>query len=296
MVALRNAFAPAVNGMRRVITCHSATLSGRFPPNSLAAVEECVTAGVPRLEIDVRFMADDSMVIFHDDWLDRDATGCGSVAALRREEIAEVRYRSDEAHGLCFLEDVVDTVRGSRTLLQVDLKLMRPITPARVELLTRALAPLGDQLIVGSQAHWNLRPLAPLPLALDPWLQFHARRGADDPPLPANRGIHGLWDDSPYARNPRFTAEEYIEARLEDTSQLLPQAREWMVDVATTEHIAGLGVELGGWLEARGCELAVWTFREATPHRAAIANRMAALGATTFITDCPELLAQDLAG
>ena len=52
---------PIIAGRRRVFCCHSATLSTNFAPNSLAAVRECVDAGVPRLEIDVQFLADDGM-------------------------------------------------------------------------------------------------------------------------------------------------------------------------------------------------------------------------------------------
>ena len=211
-----------------MLCCHSATLSGHLPPNSLAAVGECVEARVPRLEVDVRFMADDSMLIFHDSTLDQAATGAGVIAALSRRDVRSVRYRRDENHGLCFLEDVVDLMRGSGTVLQVDLKLMRPISPGRAAALKTALAPLGDQVIVGSQAHWNLRQLAPVPVAFDPTLQWHynpARPvGAEGPRA---MGVHGLWDDAPLAAIRQASAEEYIESRIRDLRGLLPAGGAW---------------------------------------------------------------------
>ena len=118
-------------GRKRVICCHRATLSGRFPPNSLAAIAECVEARVPRLEIDVRFLRDDAMLIFHDSLLDHETTGAGRVDALDGEAARALRYRWDGEHGVCSLDEVADVMRGGDTLLQVDLKLMRPISRGR---------------------------------------------------------------------------------------------------------------------------------------------------------------------
>ncbi len=170
-------FAPVIYGSRRLFSCHRATLSGRHVPNSLQAVDECLTARVPRLEIDVRFLADDAMLVFHDGRLDHETTGMGKVDALDRAAAVGLRSRQDERVRLCFLEDVVDRMRGTTTVLQVDLKLMRPITQVRARALEAALQPVRSHVLVGSQAHWNLRPLRGLPLALDPTLQWHSERG-----------------------------------------------------------------------------------------------------------------------
>src|SRR6185312_10425329 len=123
--------------------CHSAPLSHRWPPNSLPAVVECVAAGVPRLEIDVRFLADDSMVIFHDAVVDTATTGNGRIDQLDWPAAATLRYREDTSVGLCRLEDVVNAVRGADAMLQVDLKLMRPLSAKRRDALVTALDPLG---------------------------------------------------------------------------------------------------------------------------------------------------------
>ncbi len=281
-------FAPVIYGSRRLFSCHSATLSGRHVPNSLQAVDECVTARVPRLEIDVRFLADDAMLVFHDGRLDHETTGTGKVDTLDRVAAAPLRYRQDERVRLCFLEEVVDRIRGSNTVLQVDLKLMRPITQARARALEAALQPVRSHVLVGSQAHWNLRHLRGLPLALDPTLEWHSEGGRHGNVVPRVLGLHGLWDDSPLAANPRVATGEYIESRVGDLRGILPAAVEWMVDIPTIEHIASLGVGLGELLGRYGVSLAGWTLRSGEPDMARLLGRLYRAGVRTVITDAPQ--------
>lgn len=287
--------APIVMGSRRVFCCHRAGYSRRFPPNSLAAVRECVEAGVPRLEIDVRFLADDGMLIFHDAHLDDETTGSGRVSELDSPAARALRFTSDPSLGPCFLEDVVAAMEGSSTLLQVDLKLMRPISERRLHLLAGAVAPLGARVLVGSQAHWNLRPIQDwgAPVAFDTTLQWHYDAGRTQAGLtPSRRGLHGLWDDAPIAHIPAFGARDYAEARIDDLVGLLPGAVEWMVDIATLRHLGALGVSLGAELAHRGIELAAWTMRDAGPEASTARLReLFALGATTIITDDAAVLA-----
>ena len=296
MEDLGSALAPVVKGKRRVICCHSGTLSGKFPPNSLAAVAECVGARVPRLEIDVRFMADDAMLIFHDAALDASTTSKGVVGALTREQVAGARYQSDEQHGLCFLEEVIDLLRGTQTLLQVDLKLMRPISSGRSEALLASLRPLGGQVIIGSQAHWNLRSLTGVPVAFDPTLQWHfdPERHFEEA-WPKQLGVHGLWDDSPLAGIRHASPGDYVDHRIQDLLNLSPEAVEWMVDFRTIQHIRSLGVNLAERLSRANCALAGWTIRERTPDRARLVRELCELGVETLITDAPLIVAGDLA-
>lgn len=286
---------PVVDAVRRVFCCHRATLSGRLPPNSLPAVAECIEAGVPRLEIDVRFLADDSMLVFHDAELAHETTGTGSVDRLSRPEAQRLRYRSDAAAGLCFLHEVVDLIRRGSTLLQVDLKLMRPISAGRFDALRGALEPIRERVLIGSQAHWNLRGLAAagIPVAIDPTLQWNYRPGRSGEGLiPGRLGVHGLWDDAPIAHIRHASAADYCAARVADIVGLLPEAREWMVDVATIQHLGRLGFPLGPALAERGVELAAWTMRdEGFPATSVLLREMFDLGATTVITDYAEKLA-----
>ncbi|GIW17220.1 MAG: hypothetical protein KatS3mg064_0377 [Tepidiforma sp.] len=287
---LREALAPAVLGRRRVFCCHSATLSGKHAPNSLAAVRECVEARVPRLEVDVRFTADDRMVCFHDGTLERHSTGAGSIAGLPALSLRAVTYRKT-GEPLAFLDEVVEAMAGSDTMLQVDLKLNRPISPTRVKALEAALRPLQGNVIVGSQSPWNLRKLTEVPVAFDPTLFLNYTPARRQAPYPRQRGIHGFWDDSPLARNPYTTPREYLEARIDELHGMVPAAREWMVDIGTVLRMAELGVLLGEELAQRGIELAAWTLKARDPLGATL-DRLWAAGVTTVITDVPRAAAE----
>lgn len=285
--------APLVAGRPRVFCCHRATLSGRYPPNSLPAVAECVQAGAPRVEIDVRFLADDGMVVLHDAELDEDTTGSGPVAALDSAAARGLRFRRDDSVGVATLSEVVDLLRGSETLLQVDLKLTRGISAVRARNLAEALAPVRSQVLVGSQAYWNLRPLsaAGYRVALDPTLQWHYFPGRRGDLYPARLGLHGLWDDAPLAHIPGVEPVPYLRARVEDLLGLLP-ASEWMVDYATIRYLRALGLNLGEVLQARGVDLAAWTVKdEGRDSTGQLLQDLFALAVTTVISDAPVQLA-----
>ncbi len=252
-------------------------------------------AHVPRLEVDVRFLSDDTMVVFHDSRLEAETTGSGRVEALDAARARDVRLLFDGTTRLCFLHEVVDLLKNGDTMLQVDLKLMRPISEARRRAICEALAPIADRLLVGSQAHWNLRELSRvrLPVALDPTLHMHYNpdRKAEGL-LPDRLGIHGLWDDAPIAHLAQASAGDYVAARIEDLVGLLPGAIEWMVDIRTIRHLANLGVALGSELASRGIALAAWTMRdEGLLVSTQLLRELFEIGATTIITDHAETIA-----
>lgn len=282
-----------------MLCCHRGALSGKRAPNSLAAIDECVRARAPRMEIDVRFLADDSMLVFHDSVLDEETTGRGRVDDLDRSAVRALHYRSDLSSPLCFLEDVVDLARRGGTLLQVDLKLTRPITRERLSALSGTLKPLGDGVITGSQAHWNLRPLAQRGhrVALDPTMQwrFAPERGTGR--RPGSMGVHGMWDDSPAAHNPRFGPRDYFECRIDDIQGLLPAAEEWMVDLRTIRHMSKLSFNLGAALAERKISLAAWTLHDlGREDTLLVLDDLFEAGVETVITDEPLAVAKYLAG
>ena len=290
--------APTIAGKRRVFCCHRATLSGRFIPNSIEAVRECVEARAPRLEIDLWFLRDDAMLIFHDDALDAETTGSGPVEALDRTSARTIRFKQNEGVSSGFLEDVVEAMRGSETILQVDLKQTAPLTPGRVEAMAAALAPIREQVIVGCQAEGNLLPFAErgFRIALDPTLHWHFHPNRPPGLTPATLGVHGLWDDAPVAHDDQLRAEAYIDARIRRLVALAPVS-EWMVDFWTLRHISGLGRDLGVELARHGIELAAWTLKDRGRQRTApLLHNLFGVGVTTIITDSPAQLASYVAG
>lgn len=280
---------PVVSGTRRVFCCHKARLSGIPVPNSLDAVAECAAANVPRLEIDVQFLADDSMLIYHDHMFERESTGTGRVSEFDRAGASAFRYRDERETPIAWLEDVVDLLRDCDSLLQIDLKLIAPFTPVRFESFLAAIQPLGERAIVGSQAHWNVRRLTGCgaTLALDPTWQFNAFGPEEDMFGPARMGDFGLFDDSPLARfRRRITPEQYVQERIRDVRALFPEATEWMVDIGTIRQLSALGQPLGPILAAQGIALAAWTMHDEGPEVSTpLLRELFEAGATTIITD-----------
>jgi glycerophosphoryl diester phosphodiesterase len=287
--------APVIGGRRRVFCCHRANLSRRFPANSLAAVRECVEAGVPRLEIDVRFLADGALLVYHDATLDAESTGTGPVADVTRAEAAALRYRAPGDHPIAFLEEIVAVMKGGSTRLQVDLKLPGEIAAAEVEALSTALAPLVPLVLIGSQADWNVRPFAGrgFALAFDPMLYFHYSTRMPNPEmLPAERGVHGFWDDAPIAQRADLDAHSYLRARMEELVAVVPGISELMVDIRTLLAMWALGFRAGEELHRLGVELCAWTAPDLGPDLTrALLRDLFAIGADTITTDHPETLA-----
>ena len=65
------------------------------PENSIAAIEDCIRLGITMTEIDVRRAADGTLVLMHDETIDRTTNGGGRVDELRLEEIREYRLLDD---------------------------------------------------------------------------------------------------------------------------------------------------------------------------------------------------------
>jgi len=281
--------APEVMGSRRVFCCHMANFDRRFPPNSLEAVRACATANVPRVEVDVQFLADGAMLVFHDAVFERLTTASGDVRRSEATHARTARLLASAETRLCFLEEVVEALMGCDTVLQVDLKAQGLLTPDQADSLSRVLAPLGARALLGTMGHWNLRLItgSGIRLAFDPTLHLrHAPpdRGAER--LPQHRGKFGLWDDSPAAHLLDGTFDQYLATRIDDLVAMAPGVAEWMVDIGTLLFCDEQGVAMGHRLSERGIALAAWTLNDEGEERSVdVLRRLFALGTTTIITD-----------
>ena len=64
--------------------------SAHAPENTIPAFETAVALGAREVELDVRFSADDEIVVFHDDALDRKTSSSGRVRHHRVEDLRRV--------------------------------------------------------------------------------------------------------------------------------------------------------------------------------------------------------------
>lgn len=276
-------FRVACRGRTAVLACHQGRLRETDPPNALESIAACAAAGALRVEVDVTFTADDVPVLSHDEAF----VVAGRKVPARAVSSAEV----PEAPRLA---EAVALLAGRGCVLQVDLKRRGPMTPGEAEALAEVLRPLGTHVIVGSQAHWNLRMLAAqgLTVAFDPALHF--RYVPPSAPkwwtagVPRRTGIWGFRDDAAYAGDRGWSFERYLAARLDDLLALVPGCVELMVDIGSILRVGELGVPLGEELAQRGVALAAWTVRHFRGQGTVdLVCRLLELGATTIITDVP---------
>lgn len=113
--------------------------------NTLTAVRNAIDAGFGYIELDVRTTADNKVVVFHDETLDRITTGAGTLADTTWEELAAVQIIGTKPRGELISEPLV---------LFEELLEMFPTTRFNVDLKDRAsAAPMVD--ILRRQNAWE---------------------------------------------------------------------------------------------------------------------------------------------
>jgi glycerophosphoryl diester phosphodiesterase len=253
-------------GRTRTIACHSSNIDGNQVPNSLAAVEACLSLGAPRIEVDLRILADGTLVSFHDADLSPLTDRAGRLENLDWEDVRFARLVSNPELVIPRFEEVIDRVKGSKTVLHVDLKPMSLLAETHLDAIAEALAPVHDHVFVGSQASWTLDGIASrgLRTAFDPFRHFHRwpDRPAGETQIPRGQSLHGLWDDALCGLVPNMPAVDYAALRVRELTRLVPSASEWMVEKSTVRHLANLGFSLGDALHERGIALSAWTLQD----------------------------------
>ncbi len=74
-----------------LICAHRGIHNNRIPENSLAAIQAAVAAGIDIVEIDIRTTSDDSLMLMHDDTVDRTTNGTGRFEELTYREVKQLR-------------------------------------------------------------------------------------------------------------------------------------------------------------------------------------------------------------
>jgi len=68
------------------------------PENSLQAIENCIEMGVDMVEIDIRETMDGTLVLMHDETIDRTTTGTGKVSDLTWDYLQTLRLKDGIGH------------------------------------------------------------------------------------------------------------------------------------------------------------------------------------------------------
>lgn len=98
--------------------------SGKYPENSLLAIQKAVQQGVDFVEIDVHLSKDQEVVVIHDRHLNRMTTGKGKISKKTLSEIKEHRLKIGNHH-IPTLQEVFPLIKG-KTKLNIEIKGIRP--------------------------------------------------------------------------------------------------------------------------------------------------------------------------
>lgn len=96
-----------------------------YPENSLATMRKAVSNGAKAIEVDVRQAADGTLVLFHDDGLDRTSTGKGWLLEKTYEELSHLKLVGPDGKVTNFhiptLDEALSWANG-RAILFLDVK------------------------------------------------------------------------------------------------------------------------------------------------------------------------------
>lgn len=209
---------------RRILFKYHRLLSGRerHPPNSVSALRELISEGAEAIEFDIHALNGGDYLFVHDELLDRETTGSGSVAAITARDANSLRLRGSSeppallSEALPFLREVARPMK-----VQVDLKDQYPLGDEQARRLLRALEPLRAnpklRVVVGCLADWNLRTLRRLDSTLLIGLDFALYLDApvdEFPRLPVRENVHGYLDDHPLGFRRAMPVRDYLDDRI----------------------------------------------------------------------------------
>lgn len=282
---------------------HACQWSGRYPENSLAAIGECLTAGVARAEFDLRMLRDRDFVLLHDDGLQRPD---GSAAPANAVGLSELLAGAalDGAGGRPALLGETVALLGPMpqgTIFEIDAKDDTPWPWARVEELAGLLEPIRDRIVLAGCADANLRRMArvapEIPLGFDPLYHFDWLAPDELDPLAPPAGAYGYRDADPSARQRDMPMRDYLRGRFRSLLDLVPGIREVHLRMQTFERLLDDDFgEVVAMVHERGLLLDVWTLDRGTPQWRSRFDRALATGVDMVTTNTAPAIVAELAG
>ncbi len=281
---------PCIKGKTRNFVAHRALYSGKYGENTLAAVQDCVEAGVPQIEIDLQILNDENFVVFHDFELDRLTNARGLISDQKTAQLSSIPYKTGEP--IALLDDILPVLLNSSLRVHLDLKNSNYPSSVIVQLAKKIL-PLKDRILIASQAHWLLEMFIDygFSVAIDTSMELRYQPNRPPGKNPIGLGLHGLWDDSHEAYDTSISAPQYIRYRLQSISALMP-LNSWVFDADTLDFLASKSPTFSRDLAQQDINLITWGLddtRESDLTQKL--NFLFDIGVSTVITDFPEKLA-----
>jgi glycerophosphoryl diester phosphodiesterase len=116
-----------------LISAHRGGPAPRFPENCIPTFQRTLGQGYALIEFDVQLSKDDSLVVMHDDRLDRTTNGTGPVKDHTYGQLRKLRLEDNEGtltpYGIPTLSEVLWWAKG-KTILTLDPK--RGVPPERI--------------------------------------------------------------------------------------------------------------------------------------------------------------------
>ncbi|HEV8654157.1 MAG TPA: hypothetical protein VGR85_01410 [Candidatus Limnocylindria bacterium] len=255
------------------LKAHRGAWSGAHRENSLAALSECFTARVARVEIDFR-SRDGDFVVAHD------KPRKGTRVPLLRDAL-----------------EIVRTSPPGPTVLMLDAKDEAPWPPGTALSLARLCEPVRDRVFVGSPADWNLRLLRKvdpaLAIAFDP--QYYLTWDSRVHVVPGRRGAYGYQDVHPLALRRTVPAADYLRERVDTLLRAVNGIREIHLRLAFFERMLNDGFDAAAFAHAAGVLVDVWTLDAGTRAWKTRLEHAVATGADIVTTNTPRAFAAALA-
>ncbi len=152
----------------------------RYPENTLASFKAAIEAGAEMIELDIALSRDRSLVVIHDDTVDRTTDGEGSVSELSLHELKALdagswfdgKFKDEQIPTLAEVLEMVD----KRALVNIEIKKSAFEDPApedaiEIQLMTLVTKmELADNVLISSFEHRLLERIA----SADPTLALGA--------------------------------------------------------------------------------------------------------------------------
>jgi glycerophosphoryl diester phosphodiesterase len=112
--------------------------SSRAPENTIAAFDMAIEAGFPNVELDAQLSKDGTVVVIHDDTVDRTTSGSGAVAGLTLEQLrgldAAAKFSNGRGSGTIRIPTLAEVLvrYAGKAHLHLELKSKEPELPGTV--------------------------------------------------------------------------------------------------------------------------------------------------------------------